>query len=84
MLKAVADRIIVKLDPLMQSSLIIADSPVNVRNCGVVQSVGDRVKVVKPGNHIVFHLFDELPLPEDGLVVIREKSVLGIYSDEIN
>ena len=84
MLKAVADRIIVKLDAATQSSLIIADAPVDVRNCGVVQSVGDKVKTIKKGNHIVFHLFDELPLPEDGLVVIREKSVLGIYTDETN
>ena len=84
MLKAVADRIIVKLDAATQSSLIIADSAVDVRNCGVVQSVGDKVRTIKKGNHIVFHLFDELPLPEDGLVVIREKSVLGIYTDETN
>ncbi|MEE6206620.1 MAG: hypothetical protein VZR95_01020 [Alphaproteobacteria bacterium] len=82
MLKAVADRIIVKLDPLTPSALIMVDSPINIRNSGVVQSVGDKVKTVTTGDHIIFHLFDELPLPEDGLVVIRENSVLGIYSDE--
>lgn len=84
MLKAVADRIIVKLDASTQSSLIISDSSVDVRNCGIVQSVGSQVTLVKPGNHIVFHLFDELPLPEEDLVVIREKSVLGVYVDETN
>ena len=81
MFKAVADRIIVKLDKTTHSLLICCDSSIDTRNCGVVQSVGANVVSVKPGDRIVFHLFDDLPLPEDDLVVIREKSVLGIYTD---
>ena len=81
MLKAVADRIIVKLDESVQSALIMPDTEFNTRNSGVVLSVGDRVSLVKSGDRIVFHLFDELPLPEEGMVAIREKSVLGVYTD---
>lgn len=81
MLKAVADRIIVKLDESAQSALIMPDAEFNTRNSGVVLSVGDRVSLVRPGDRIVFHLFDELPLPEEGLAAIREKSVLGVYTD---
>jgi len=81
MLKAVSDRIIVKLDEAVQSALILPNSEFNTRNSGVVLSVGERVSLVHPGDHIVFHLFDELPLSENGLAVIREKSVLGVYTD---
>ena len=81
MLKAVADRIIVKLDESGQSALILPDCDFNTRNSGVVLSVGDRVTLVNPGDHIVFHLFDELPLPDAETVAIREKSVLGVYTD---
>ncbi|MBR1841035.1 MAG: hypothetical protein IJ778_02785 [Alphaproteobacteria bacterium] len=81
MLKAVADRIIVKLDESAQSALIMPDVEFNTRNSGVVLSVGERVSLVSPGDHIVFHLFDELPLPDEGVVAIREKSLLGIYAE---
>ena len=43
MLKAVADRIIVKLDESAQSALIMPDVEFNTRNSGVVLSVGERV-----------------------------------------
>ncbi|MCQ2734687.1 MAG: co-chaperone GroES [Alphaproteobacteria bacterium] len=81
MLKAVADRIIVKLDETAQSALIMPNVEFNTRNSGVVLSVGEKVTLVNPGDHVVFHLFDELPLPDEGVVVIREKSLLGVYAE---
>lgn len=81
MFQAISDRIIVKLDETVQSSIIYSDEPVKMRNCGIVQSVGPLVSLVKPGDHIVFHLFDELPLPGNDLVAIRERSVLGIFDN---
>jgi len=80
MLQAIMDRIIVRLDEEEISPLILENDRY-IRNKGVVQSVGDKVSQVKPGDRVVFHQFDELPLPEKGLVVIREKSLLGIYEN---
>lgn len=78
MLNAIMDRIIVRLDVVKPSAVFISDQK-TAQNRGVVISVGPLVSEVKPGDHIVFHQFDELPLPEDDMVVIREKSLLGKY-----
>ncbi|MBR2137553.1 MAG: hypothetical protein IJ852_06345 [Alphaproteobacteria bacterium] len=80
MLKAISDRIIVSLCESAQSSLIITDDKAYCHE-GIVRSVGPLVNSVKIGDRIVFHVFDELPLPQDKLAVIREKSLLGIYTD---
>ena len=56
------------------------DCPKNdYTNQGIVQSVGDKVTIAKIGDYVLFHRFDELPLPNDGLVVVRESSLLGKY-----
>lgn len=80
MLKAIEDRLIIKPDRLLSSGLIGIDVEKNIVNQGVVQSIGDKVSLVEIGDHVVFHRFDELPLPQDDLVVIREKSLLGKFS----
>ena len=77
MLKAVMDRIIIRNEK--EKSLLVFSGEQNVRNSGIVLDVGPFVKIVKPGDHVLFHRFDELPLPKDNMVVIREKSLLGIY-----
>ena len=66
MLKAIADRIIVRLDAAETSAVI-------------VESTGPSVIGVHTGDHIVFHRFDELELPQKDLVVIKESSVLAKY-----
>lgn len=76
MLKAINDRIIVKFDESKETTLILNEDYPR-RDRGMVICVGDKVKSVKPGDYIIFHLFDEIALPEDGLAVIREKSVLA-------
>lgn len=81
MLKAVADRIIVKPDSENESKIILPENEMLTTNKGVVQSVGPLVKKIKCGDHIVFHPFDELKLPDKNLVVVREKSILAIYDD---
>ena len=80
MLQAIADRIIVNLDEIQDNSPILSNIQ-PIRNSGIVESIGDRVKSVKTGDHILFHQFDELPLPDKNRVIIRERSILGIYSD---
>lgn len=82
MLKAIADRIIVELDSHGESAIIRFRTEDKIVNEGVVLSVGPLVSRIKVGDHIVFHQFDELTLPEKNKVVIREKSVLAIYSEE--
>lgn len=77
MYKAVTDRIIVKLDALSKNKAAFYLKP-DYRNSGVVTSIGDKVCDIKVGDRIIFHQFDELPLPEEDLVAVREKSVLGI------
>lgn len=80
MLKAIEDRLIIKPDRLLPSGLIGIDVEKNIVNQGVVQSIGDKVSLAEIGDYVVFHRFDELPLPQDDLVVIREKSLLGKFS----
>lgn len=77
MYQAITDRIIVQLSDYPQSSIIMS-SAVLTHVHGTVLAVGNQVKDIKKGDEIIFHVFDELPLPEKNLVVIREKSVLGI------
>lgn len=79
MLKAISDRIIVRLAENHKSSLINMDETYS--NVGTVVSVGDRVDMVKVGDLVVFHTFDELPLPEKNLAVIKQSSLLGVYTE---
>ena len=78
MLKAISDRIIVKLDKNNKGSILFNNEN-EYSNRGVVQSVGELVRGVKVGDKVIFHIFDELPLPEEGMAVIRQKSLLGIW-----
>ena len=80
MLRAVNDRIIVLLDKKIVSSLILSENT-TVCNQGRVLDVGPNVKEVHIGDHVVFHQFDELELPREDWVVIRESSVLGTYEE---
>ena len=78
MLKAIADRIIIKPEE-KKSGAILINNEQKFTGVGVVQSVGERVRGVKKGDKVTFHRFDELPLEDEGLVVIRQKSLLGIW-----
>lgn len=80
MLHAVMDRIIVDLDKEDVNQVIYTGEK-KIRNTGTVVSVGPMVDSVQKGDRIIFHKFDELPLPDKDQVVVRESSVLGIYID---
>lgn len=79
MLKAIEDRLIILPDKPLPHKLIMDCQKNDYTNQGIVQSVGDKVTMAKIGDYVVFHRFDELPLPNDGLVVVRESSLLGKY-----
>jgi co-chaperonin GroES (HSP10) len=82
MYQAIMDRVIVQLCDEKTSSVILGAE--NKPRCrGTVISVGNAVNSVKTGDKIVFHVFDELPIDGKNIVVIREKSILGIV-DESN
>ena len=66
-MKAIKDRIIVRLEP-PETSPLIAD----------LQAYCNRGTVMAVGEQIIFHVFDEIPLPKKNWAVIREKSVLAI------
>ena len=83
MYKAITDRIIVKLCDCSKNTQILGFET-KERNRGTVLDVGPNVSGVCNGDEIIFHTFDELPLPKENLVVIREKSVLGIIENDDN
>lgn len=78
MQKAIMDRIFVKPDEEKQGAIIMENK--SKTKTGIVQSVGDEVKSVKVGDHIIFYEWDLEAL--DGLVAIREKWVLGVLIDD--
>ena len=81
MLRAISDRIIVKLDSPCESVIVQISAKPRFINQGTVVSIGPLVSRIKVGDKVIFHPFDELELPEENLVVIREKSVLALDKD---
>jgi hypothetical protein len=57
----------------------MTDKMIKTRPQGIVERTGPLVSGVQIGDHIVFHQFDELELPQKDLVVIRTSSVLAKY-----
>lgn len=80
MYEAFDDRLIIQPEKQEHSDLLMIDDDKIYTNQGVVKSIGDKVTMVKVGDKVIFHCFDELPLPTDDLVVVREKSLLAKYS----
>lgn len=79
MQQAIMDRVFVKLDEPPKRAILIEDEPSKTKS-GIVQSVGEMVKSVKVGDHVIFHDWDVEAL--DGLVAIREKWLLGVITDD--
>ena len=86
MVKAIMDRVFVKLDkPENVGGIILPEDVQNPRNIGRVVSVGPEVQSVKVGDRVVFHHFDEVPVEVptvDDIVAVREFSLLGVIEDE--
>lgn len=61
--------------------LLVSDIP-EPRTVGVVESVGGQVKGIKPGDRVLFHVFDELETPVKDVVAVRENSILGVLCDD--
>lgn len=84
MIKAIGDRIFIRLDKDTDNSAnkIIMDTKYYPRCIGKIESIGNLVTSVKTGDHVLFHVFDELPTADKDLVVVRESSILGVFNDE--
>ena len=80
MYRAIMDRVIVHLCGTNDTSPLIL-SKEKYRDRGVVISVGPEVTGVKVGDEIIFHRFDDLPLGQPDIAVIRAKSILGIVGE---
>ena len=73
------DRVFIKPDEKKQGLIIIQDN--DETKTGVVVSKGDEFKSVKVGDRVIFFKWDDLPAL-DGLIAVRENSLLGIIEDE--
>lgn len=82
-LSAIKDRVFIRVEkPKSAAGLILEDDVQNPPNTGTVESVGELVKSVKVGDKVAFHTFDELETPIEGVVAVREYSLLGVFDDE--
>ncbi len=81
---AIGDRVFVRLGEESKSpaGILLPDNAERPRTTGVVESVGSDVRLVKAGDKVLFHVFDELPSPDADVVVVRESSILGVWEDE--
>lgn len=86
MVKAVLDRVFIRLDKKEQKTkagIILTDALKSEKTIGKVEGIGPDVKAdIKIGDKILFHVFDELPTYDPDVVVVRESSLLGIVTDE--
>ena len=82
MQKAIMDRIFVKLDEPEKKAIIMETKKREYARRGIVQSVGERVKSVQVGDHVIFEQWDVDVDEINGLVAIREKMLLGVITDD--
>ena len=80
MVKAILDRVFIKLEEPKHNGIIMELD--NDRNIGVVLSKGEEVTdSVKVGDKVLFHKWDDLPSSEKDVVVVRESSLLGVFDE---
>lgn len=85
MVKAIGDRVFVRLEKTpekTQGGIILTDDFHQSRTVGLVESVGEKVTLVKIGDKVLFHIFDDLPSYDENVVVVRENSILGVFENE--
>lgn len=75
-MQAIMDRVFIRPDEKKQGVIMLEDD--EETKSGIVVSVGDKVKSVSIGDHVIYFKWDDLPM-FDGIVALREKNLLGIY-----
>ena len=84
-INAIMDRVFIRLEKQKEQTdggIILTDSHENDKTIGIVESAGPDVKSVKVGDKVLFHIFDELPSYDPEVVIVRERSLLGVFVDE--
>ena len=84
-LSAIMDRVLIKLeeqDEKTKGGVLLTDEDKKPKTIGIVTSIGEDVRSVSVGDKVFFRVFDELPALEEGIVVVRERSILGRITDE--
>ena len=84
MVKPILDRVFIRTDEktATKGGIFVPETIDNPPTTGVVVGVGPEVVSVQIGDKVLFHIFDELPSYEKGVVVVRESSLLGVFEDE--
>ena len=80
MQQAIMDRVFIKPDVAKKGAIIIEEAESGTKS-GIVQSVGERVKSVNIGDHVIFYDWADLPAM-DGLIAVRENDLLGVLTDD--
>lgn len=80
MQQAIMDRVFIKPDAPKQGAIIIEVAEEGTK-AGIVQSIGERVKSVNIGDHVIFYDWVDLPAM-DGLIAVRENDLLGVLTDD--
>lgn len=78
-MKAIMDRIFIKPDEKKQGAIIIEQE--EKTKTGIVLSVGEDVKSVKEGDHVIFYDWADLPAL-DGVLAVRESYLLGLIEND--
>lgn len=78
-MKAIMDRVFIKPDESKHGAIIIEDE--SKTKSGIVQSIGEDVKAVEVGDHVIFYDWADLPAL-DGLIAVRESYLLGKIEDD--
>lgn len=78
-MKAIMDRVFIKPDEKKQGAIIIEDE--SKTKSGIIQSIGEDVKAVEVGDHVIFYDWADLPAM-DGLIAVRESYLLGKIEDD--
>lgn len=84
MVKAILDRVFIRVEPpaAAKGGIFMPETIDNPPTVGLVEAVGPLVGSVRPGDKVLFHVFDELPGYDKDVVVVRESSLLGVFEDE--
>ncbi len=84
MVRAILDRVFIRIEPQTASKggIFMPESIENPPTIGWVEAIGPQVTSVKPGEKVLFHVFDELPGYDKDVVVVRESSLLGVFEND--
>ena len=85
MIKAIKDRIFIRLDKSDNKTaggLLLLEDETHPPSIGTVESIGNEVTSVAVGDKVLFHIFDDLPSHDKEVVVVRENSILGVFEND--